>query len=55
MASLLLIARPLSSDGKFFVNSFNSDSSGPMSTSGQFRRIERIAWVAQALFITCEN
>lgn len=50
----LLKAKPFILASKVRQNSLNSVSVGPNSKSGclQFSRILRIAWVAQALFIT---
>jgi len=50
--SLLLIANPFNSAGKSCVKSLKFLSYSPISTSGQFNNIERIACVAHALLIT---
>lgn len=51
MASLLLMAKPLSSGGKSLANSLSSVSSEPSSILEEFMRTDSKACVAQALLI----
>ncbi len=45
--------RVRTSGGSAAANALNSFKPAPKSTSGRFKRTDRIAWVAQALLITC--
>lgn len=55
MVSELERARPFIEESKLETNSLNVDNVSPISTSGwvEFNNTLRIAWVAQALLITC--
>ena len=52
--SQLLIARPFMSGAKSLVNCLKVFRSSPKSTSGLFSKIDSRAWVAHALFTTCD-
>jgi hypothetical protein len=55
MLEQFTIANPLSSGGKSFANSFSFLSSSLRVIPGEFKRTERIAWVAHALLIICKG
>eukprot|EP00983_Pelagomonas_calceolata_P103070 1158877-Pelagomonas_calceolata.AAC.6 len=42
------------SGGSWSANSLKVLSSGPSSSVGELRRMDRMAWVAHALGITCD-
>mmetsp|Transcript_4476 Transcript_4476/g.14675 ORF Transcript_4476/g.14675 Transcript_4476/m.14675 type:complete len:268 (+) Transcript_4476:620-1423(+) len=52
--SELEMASPRKSGGKSLVKALKAVSSSPRSIAGQFIRMDRMAWVAQAFEIICE-